>query len=89
MKSVRSDHPTFDIAPKLPENISEMIMVAEALADGFPFVRVDLYNIEGQIYFGEMTFYPWSGYVQFTPDAFDEELGKYFDLSRYKKVKNR
>ncbi len=84
LKGVRSDHPTFDVAPKLPENINEMIIVAESLAKGFPFVRVDLYNIEGHIYFGEMTFYPWSGYVQFFPDSFDEELGKYFDLSTLK-----
>ena len=55
-----------------------MVTVAETLSTGFPFVRVDLYNVDGKIYFGEMTFYPWSGYVSFKPDEFDFALGKYF-----------
>ena len=58
-----------------------MITIAEKLASGFPFARIDLYNINGKIYFGEITFYPWSGYVQFIPDEFDFELGKHFDIN--------
>lgn len=80
LKDVRSDHPTFEIEPQLPSNIDEMINVAEILSNGFPFARVDFYNISGKLYFGEITFYPWSGYVQYTPDNFDFELGKYFKL---------
>ena len=79
LDGVYSDHPTFDYAIPLPQNIQEMIGVAERLAKGFPFVRVDMYNINGCIYFGEMTFYPWSGFVTFTPDSFDYELGKYLN----------
>lgn len=78
LPDVKSDHPTFDVAPQLPSNIQEMICVAEQLSADFPFARVDLYNIEGRIYFGEITFYPWSGYVQYTPDSFDFELGRWF-----------
>lgn len=78
MPDVKSDHPTFENAPALPENIKEMVSIAEALSEGFPFVRVDLYNVDGRIYFGEMTFYPWSGYVQFMPDEFDITLGSEF-----------
>ena len=78
MSEVESDHPTFSSAPALPSNISEMVTVAETLSTGFPFVRVDLYNVDGKIYFGEMTFYPWSGYVSFKPVVFDFALGKYF-----------
>lgn len=80
LSEVKSDHPTFENAPKLPDNIEEMISVAEKLAEDFPFARVDLYNIQGKILFGEITFYPWSGYVQYSPDSFDYELGKYFTL---------
>lgn len=80
LQGIKSDHPTFDIAPNLPDNIHEMITVAEQLAKGFPFARVDLYNIQGKIIFGEITFYPWSGYVQFAPDSFDYDLGKYFEV---------
>ena len=59
-----------------------MVKLAKLLSKDFPFVRVDLYNIEGKIYFGEMTFYPWSGYVSFNPDIFDFILGDQFNLPR-------
>ena len=52
-----------------------MCMVAEILSKDFPFVRVDLYYIKGKVYFGELTFYPWSGYVKFSPEEFDYQLG--------------
>ena len=55
-----------------------MISLSEELSKGFPFARIDWYNIKGKIIFGEITFYPWSGYVKYTPDSFDFELGKYF-----------
>jgi len=80
---VRTDMPTFsekDI-PILPSNIREMQLIAEQLSEGFPFARIDLYNIHGTIYFGEITFYPWSGYIQFTPDRFDFELGSHFHIN--------
>jgi len=77
-RNVTTDHEQFeDFYPK-PENFEKMLEVAHELSKEFPFVRVDLYNIGGKIYFGELTFYPWTGYVQFTPDEFDLELGSYF-----------
>lgn len=52
-----------------PENFDKMIELAETLSKGFPFVRVDLYNSEGKIYFGEYTLFPWSGfYTGFTEE---------------------
>ena len=83
--NVSSDHDTFDIPPQLPDNIDLMIQIAEKLSEDFPYARVDLYNINGIIYFGEITFYPWSGYVKFHPDSFDFELGKHFDISAFQK----
>ena len=77
-KSVTTDHEQFDDYYPEPENLGLMLEIAHQLSADFPFVRVDLYNIEGRIYFGELTFYPWTGYVQFTPDEFDIELGGYF-----------
>lgn len=65
-----------------PKNFERMIDVAKSLSADFPFVRVDLYNINGAIYFGELTFYPASGYGSFKPDSFDFELGKLFDLAK-------
>ena len=72
------DYPAPEKSYPLPENMDEMIEVAEKLAKGFPLVRVDLYNIRGRIIFGEMTFYPVSGYGKFGTDEFDYELGKFF-----------
>lgn len=80
LAGVYSDHPTFENPPQLPANISDMIKIAEKLAHGFPFARVDLYNIEGKIYFGEITFYPCCGYVKYYPDSFDYELARYFNI---------
>jgi len=63
-----------------PDNLEEMIRIAEKLSEDFPHVRVDLYNIEGNIIFGEMTFYNDSGYMKYDPDEFDFEIGKLFVL---------
>ena len=77
---ITSDCSATDREIEKPDNLEKMLEIAEKLSDNFPFVRVDLYNISGKIYFGELTFYPWSGYVQFKPDSFDFELGKQFVL---------
>jgi hypothetical protein len=55
-----------------------MLEMARTLSKGFPHVRVDLYNVKGKIYFGELTFYDGSGYFSFDPDEFDYELGACF-----------
>ena len=54
-----------------------------AISFDFPYVRVDLYSVDGKVYFGELTFYPWSGYVQYTPDEADFWFGKDFVLKEY------
>ena len=59
----------------MPENLNKMISIAEQLSNGFKFLRVDLYNIKGKIYFGELTFYPASGMGAFVPNEWDEKLG--------------
>ncbi|MDT2848678.1 ATP-grasp fold amidoligase family protein [Vagococcus carniphilus] len=61
-----------------PDKLEELINISKILSADFPFVRVDLYYVNSQIYFGELTFYPWSGYVSFEPDEFDLTLGKLF-----------
>ena len=85
IKGIVSDYPASNVEFPLPANIGEMITVAEKLSMGFPFVRVDLYNLSGTILFGEMTFYPASGYLDFYPDSFDYELGKFFEVQSLQK----
>ena len=77
---VSTDHGTVEEPVERPERLDDMIEIAERLSAEFPAVRVDLYCVSGQVYFGELTFYPWSGYVVFDPDEFDYELGNQFSL---------
>ena len=63
-----------------PKNFDKMIKYAEKLSNEFPHVRVDFYNIDGTIYFGEMTFYDGSGYMKYDPDEFDCEICLFFNI---------
>ena len=67
-----------ELAP--PANFEEMKTVAKKLAADFPFVRVDLYNIDGKILFGEMTFYPSDGRNEFRPEEYNRILGDHLAL---------
>ena len=67
------------IAP--PSNLKKMIELAQVLSQNHPFLRVDFYEIEGKIYFGELTFFPGSGYEEFSPFEVDEQLGKLIVLN--------
>ncbi len=63
----------FDI-PR-PRRLAAMLELAEALAAGLEFVRVDLFNIDGEITFGELTFYPGNGFLSFVPACYDRLFG--------------
>ena len=73
-----------DYPLKKPSNFNEMVKIAESLASKFPFVRVDLYNINGKIYFSEMTFTPAKGTLILDDDKCDFEMGKWLDISKYR-----
>jgi hypothetical protein len=60
------DYPIYTKPVPKPQNLEKMTEIAEKLSEGFKFVRVDLYNIKGQIYFGEMTLYTTAGIVRET-----------------------
>ena len=64
-----------------PENFQQMIEVARKLSIDIPFVRVDLYSLESKIYFGEMTFYPWAGFLGFDPPNWDQTIGGWMDIT--------
>lgn len=78
--NVSTDYPNINREIEKPKGLEEMIKIAEILSADFPFVRVDLYWVNKKIYFGELTFYPWTGYIQFYPDNFDFVIGDKFNL---------
>ncbi|GAA4545731.1 ATP-grasp fold amidoligase family protein [Pseudonocardia xishanensis] len=65
-----------DDLPPQPANYTEMQDVARALSKDFDFVRIDLYNVDGRIYFGEITHNPGGGLVRLQPREFDLALGE-------------
>lgn len=65
---------------KKPENFEEMCEIAEKFSAKFPHARIDLFDQNGVITFGEITFFSGSGYTCFDPDDFDFQLGEFFQI---------
>ncbi len=65
---------------KKPERWADMVKIAKRLSQKLPHVRIDLYEINGEIYFGEYTFFHNSGFVPFIPEAWDYKLGEYINI---------
>jgi hypothetical protein len=63
-----------------PQNFELMIELASKLSKGIPQVRVDLYSINGNVYFGELTFFHWGGMVPFVPEEWDYTFGSWINL---------
>lgn len=78
--SVTNDHPNADVWPTRPKNFDEMLRIASRLSEGIPQVRVDLYNCNGRIYFGELTFFHFSGLHPFVPQEWDFRFGQMIQL---------
>ena len=76
------------VTPSLPSNFEEMKRVASKLSQGLPHVRIDLYSVDGKVYFGEYTFFDSSGFEKFTPQEWDGIFGEWLTLptsySQYK-----
>lgn len=87
---IKNGHPNSNKEITKPQNYERMIELAEELGKGIPQVRIDFYNINGKIYFGEITFYHWSGLKPFEPEQWDYKFGEWIDLtSIQKKIKER
>lgn len=63
-----------------PQNFEKMLELAEVLSKGYPHLRVDFYNVNGRIYFGELTFFHWSGLKPFDPEEWDRVFGDWIVL---------
>lgn len=74
-----------------PRHYEQMLRLAETLAQDFIFVRVDFYDLNDQIYFGELTFYPGGGLEEFSPEEWDFRIGDALKLPDKKtlRIKNR
>jgi len=71
--------PARDLA--MSKNLKKMIELAETLSDGMRFLRVDFYEANGHIFFGELTFYPVAGCGRYTNDQWDKKIGDLVDIS--------
>lgn len=79
------DYKHFEELPKKPKNFEKMLEIAKVLSKGITFIRVDLYEVENRVYFGELTFYPNSGYIHFKPEECDEKIGNLMILPKVEK----
>ncbi len=73
-------HPNAKVQPEKPVCFDEMRALAEKLSAGIPHLRVDFYEVNGKVYFGELTFSHWSGMMPFEPDEWDEKIGEWLVL---------
>lgn len=78
---VRRFHPQIEGDPPAPAGLATMIDAAETLAAPFRFCRVDFYDVEGRVWFGEITFHPSSGYFRFQPPEWERRIGDMLDLT--------
>lgn len=76
----RLDEKPLERTLEKPANYEQLKAVAEKLAAPFPHARIDLYDQDGKILFGEITFFDGSGYMKFDPDEFDFMMGSKFEL---------
>lgn len=77
---VRRPDALSDIEVPRPKLLYEMIEIAEMFSRDIPFLRVDLYEISGKLYFGEFTFFPAGGFERFEPDEWDLKMGNWLSL---------
>lgn len=87
--NIRGINAPSDFTLPKPKNIDKMFEIAEYLSQGIPFVRVDLYNSNGKIYFGELTFFPDSGFDNNLLPETDRYFGSLINLERIKYENNR
>ncbi len=81
---IKRGHPNAKVMPEKPLNFEKMIDIASRLSKGMPSVRIDLYEVDGQVYFGEYTFTHGGGFVRFQPNKWDMVFGEWIKLPEKK-----
>ena len=74
------DHPMKGYGIEKPKNLDKMIWYSKILSSDFPFARVDFYEVNEKIYFGELTFFPGGGFEKFQPEEYDYLFGQKLNL---------
>ncbi len=77
---ITNGHPNATTPPEKPLCFEEMKAIAAKLSSGIPHVRIDLYEADGRIFFGEYTFSHWGGMMPFNPESWDKIMGDWIDL---------
>lgn len=80
-------HPNYPEEIEKPQSFERMIEIAKILSNDFPFVRVDLYDSYGEVFFSELTFVPTAGYMKITPESVMEEWNNWLILPKQGKHK--
>lgn len=81
LELARKLHGNAAITPARPNNLQEMIELSRKIAENTKFLRVDLYETNNEILFGECTFYPTSGFEEFSPAGADYEIGELLNIA--------
>ena len=78
--NIENIHPMSGKDIQKPETFDEMKEIAAKLSQGMKFVRIDLYSIQGKIYFGEFTFFHGGGFWPFFPEEWEYKLGNLIEI---------
>lgn len=85
---IKYHYPNSSMLPLKPKCFEEMKTIATKLCGDFPFMRIDLYEINGKVYFGEYTLIHDGGLYPFEPAEWEQRLGDWIDLSKEKNLQN-
>ena len=80
--ATEGDHANPAVEIKKPEVLQRILDLSVVLSKGITFLRVDFYCVHNNIFFGELTFHPGSGFEQFMPDSFDYTIGSWIRLPK-------
>lgn len=73
-------HPNSDKVIEKPKGFETMKVLAAKLSENWPHVRVDFYDVDGEVFFGEFTFFHWGGMTPFVPNEWDYKFGEWIQL---------
>lgn len=81
---LKQNFPNSRVPLRKPVTLEEMLKLARILSQGHPFLRTDFYEVNGQVYFSEFTFFTDAGFEVFHPDIWDKRLGKMLEIPSLK-----